>query len=103
MESYKKTFKLGENEITLESGKNETYTIVPRFKKSAIEILSFDKSQNVQPGDVYVDGRYLGTTPLQAVVPLCSKKLVVKHKDLKFSEELHLRHHEVYKLNAIME
>lgn len=89
-------------EVTIEPGKNEEYTIVPRFKKSAIQVLSFDKNQQVQPGEVYVDGHYLGTTPLQVVVPLCSKTLVVKHMGMKYTEQLKLRHNQVYKLNAVL-
>ncbi|MEC7985013.1 MAG: hypothetical protein VX278_07610 [Myxococcota bacterium] len=80
-------------EITLESGDKETVLLQPKPKKSGIDVEVYDSEGNAVPGEIYVDGKFLGESPLRTEVPKCSKRLRVLYNTQKAERPLHLQEH----------
>ena len=89
--------------ITSKPGSTENYSIEPKAIESAVNVLTYTTNNHATRGSVYIDGKYLGVTPLRTKVPLCSKELKVVVGQQEKVVPLSLRAREVSEFSLIVE
>ena len=78
--------------FTISAGQTKNVSDYPIQKRvSGVQVSVVDKDDNSKSAKVYVDGNYLGVSPLRETVPLCSKELVVEFEGQKGKEVLELK------------
>ena len=80
--------------ITIQNNRNERVNIEGIARQAGINVYLENPSQKAK---VYVDGQYLGDTPLSTSVPMCSEKLYVENSYGEYTGIMSLRESEVEK------
>jgi hypothetical protein len=80
----------------VKSGKKENISKYPIKNRTAgIEVSVVDENGNNKIADIYVDGKWVGQSPLTAKIPLCSKIIEAKVNDYTVQQSLLLKEREV--------
>ena len=82
-------------ELSLQANENKEYTIHPKARKSGVNVVVYDSTQEPVPAKVFVDNRLIGEAPLRSVVPLCAKSIKVQYNGASQSASLSLKEHTV--------
>lgn len=80
--------------ITIQNNRNERVNIEGVARQAGIDVYLENPSQKAK---VYVDGEYLGDTPLSTSVPMCSEELHVENNYGEYTGVMSLREAEVEK------
>lgn len=84
-----------ETHFTIQNNRTERVNIDGITRQAGIDVYLENPSQKAK---VYVDGQYLGDTPLSTSVPMCSQEIKVANNYGEYVGELSLRESEVEKL-----
>lgn len=94
-------YDLGET-FTVKRGEKKKIDFKLEHKESAIKVYAQDEKGNDLSADVFVDDKKVGKAPGTFKVPFCSKNLVVKNSDSKYSQELSLKERSVQTVHATL-
>ena len=94
-------YDFGEN-FTVKRGEKKKIDFKLEHKESAIKVYAQDEKGNDLSADVFVDDKKVGKAPGTFKVPLCSKNLVVKNSDSKYSQELSLKERSVQTVHTTL-
>jgi TolB-like protein len=89
--------------VYLEPGQEKVVALPIKTRTAVIDVVAEDEKGNEIEAQVLVDGKELGKTPGVFKVPLCSKALEVRHKDMTRSLPLSLKESEVQRVAARFE
>ena len=92
-----------EYHFSISSGETETVAAYPvKARSSGIRVSVLDKDSNAKEAKIYVDGRYLGLSPLTEKVDLCSRELVVEVGGQKTRKALSLEEKQVEDVEIVL-
>ncbi|MBI2372919.1 MAG: SUMF1/EgtB/PvdO family nonheme iron enzyme [Deltaproteobacteria bacterium] len=86
----------------LAKGESRSLTFSPVARESALEVRAEDGDGNAAEGEVFVDGKRLGSAPGTWKVALCARKVEVRSTDGSFEDELRLEERKTSKVKATL-
>ena len=96
-------YKGSDYHFSVSSGQTETVSDYPiKARVSAVQVSVSDRDGNAKSGKVYVDGKYLGTSPLTERVELCAKELVVEVDGKKTTKALSLKEKQTSEVDVVL-
>ena len=92
-----------EYHFSSEVGNVEDVTDYPiKQRNSGVNVSVLDEGGNAKVAKVYVDGAYLGTSPLTAKVPFCSQEIVVEFEGEKSKQVLTLKEKQTSEIKIVL-